>query len=175
MLETARLRLVPVTVELARAELADRPRFAAALNATVPAEWPTEMLAGALPFFLQRLEAAPKQAGWWTWYGLLDGEGAAAPVLVASAGFLGPPREGAVELGYSVLPAFQGRGYATEMARALVGWAFAQAGVRRIVADVLPDNTPSVRLLRTLGFTEVGAGAEPGYVRYALLSPAPGG
>jgi len=39
------MRLVPASVALARAELADRAEFARLLSAVVPDEWPPEILA----------------------------------------------------------------------------------------------------------------------------------
>lgn len=165
-IKTARMTLVPATAALARAEIEDRPAFAALLGAAVPDAWPPETLADALAFFLQQLEAAPEQVGWITWYGVADGAGGEPPVLVASGGFFGPPQEGGVEIGYAVLPEFQRKGYGAEMAGALTEWALAQAGVRRVVANVASDNTPSVRLLRRLGFSEAGASEEPGHVRF---------
>ena len=123
VIETARLKLVPATVALARAELGDRGEFARLLSASVPDNWPPETLADALPLFLSWLEAMPERVGWFGWYALVRGDGLVAQVLVASGGFMGPPLDGTVEIGYSVLPQFQGRGYATELVGGLVRWA----------------------------------------------------
>ncbi len=166
MLTTARMRLVPRTAELTRAEIADRPAFTALLDSTVPANWPPDLLVDALPWFLQQLEAAPDQVGWLDWYGLVRGIGGQPDVLVASGGFLGPPQDGTVEVGYSVLPQFQRQGLATEMVAGLVDWALVQAGVQQVVAEAHADNTPSVRLLGRLGFVAIGAGRDPGHLRF---------
>lgn len=176
MIVTARMRLLPATATLARAELTDRAEFARLLSATVPAEWPPEMLADALPLFLEWIEAAPDQAGWYVWYAMTRAPREALDMLadnigdtlIASAGFKGPPQDGTVEIGYSVLPQFQGQGYATEMVRALIDWAFAQPGVVRIVAETTEDNTPSVRLLHRLGFVRTEPAVEPGHIRFLL-------
>jgi RimJ/RimL family protein N-acetyltransferase len=164
MLLTPRMRLIPATTELVRAEIADRPVFATLLDATIPVNWPPEMLADALPWFLQQLEADPGRVGWMGWYAVLSEDSPDAPILVASGGFLGPPQAGTVEVGYSVLPQFQGQGFATEMVAALVDWALAQPGVERVIAEVLPSNTPSVRLLRRIGFADAGAGKQPEHI-----------
>jgi len=174
-LRTARLTLVPATAALARAETEDRPAFAALLGADVPNAWPPETLADALPFLLQQLEAGPDRIGWITWYGVANPDGGQSLTLVASGGFFGPPQEGSVEnsveIGYSVLPEFQRRGYATEMVMGLTEWALAQPSVRRVVANVASDNTPSLRLLRRIGFSEIGDtphGLKPdGFLGYA--------
>ena len=145
MIETARLKLVPATVALARAEIGDRGEFARLLGAAVPDNWPPETLADALPSFLTALETTPNQIGWFAWYGLVKDGGAAAAVLVASGGFKGPPGDGAVEIGYSVLPQFQGRGYAAEMVEGLLLWAMGQPGVARVVAETDWANRVSAR------------------------------
>ncbi len=150
---TARLRLTAATVALARAELSDRSEFARLLQAAVPASWPPESLADALPFLLAQLEAAPDRAGWFGWYAVTLAE---PSVLVASAGFFGPPSSGAVEIGYSVLPQFQRNGYATEMVAALVRLALAQPGVSRVLAHTEWANPASVRVLTKAGFHPAG-------------------
>ena len=180
-LHTARLELVPATAASIRTEIENPSALAALLGASVPDNWPPESLAEALPWFLQSLEAAPQHhTGWLCWYALRKGEGGELPVLVASAGFLGPPQrdaiavdtsEATVELGYEVLTQFQRQGYGTEMVGALVDWALAQGRAQRIVADVLPSNVPSVRLLHRLGFIENGmSGGEPNYIHFQRTS-----
>src|SRR5450432_3830135 len=168
-IETARLTLVPATLAHARAEIGDRAGFARLLHATVPQNWPPESSADALPLFLEWLQAAPHNAGWFGWYALARVEGGGSPVLVGSGGFLGPPQDGQVAMGYSVLPQFQAMGYATEMAHALVQWAGRQAGVSRIVAETEWANPASVRVLAKLGFAHNGSGSEPGGMLFELL------
>ena len=172
MVETARLKLMPATVALARAEIGDRDEFARLLGASVPDNWPPETLADALPLFLGWLEAAPDRVGWFGWYALAVGGGSAAPVLVAGGGFKGPPQEGSAEIGYSVLPQFQGRGYATEIVVGLVRWALGQPGVARVVAETEWANPASVRVLTKAGFVPGGPSTEPGGERFEFLGGA---
>jgi ribosomal-protein-alanine N-acetyltransferase len=58
-----------------------------------------------------------------------------------------------VELGYTVARAAWGRGYATEVGRALVEHAFTALRVSRVVAQVEPANAASRRVLEKLGMT----------------------
>ncbi len=176
MILTSRMRLLPATVTLARAELTDREEFGRLLSASVPDEWPPEILADALPLFLEWIEAAPDRAGWYVWYAVMRAPREALDlladntddILMASGGFKGPPEDGTVEIGYSVLPRFQGQGYAAEMVRALIDWAFAQPGVQRIIAETTEENTASVRMLRRLGFTRTEPAVEPGHIRFVV-------
>lgn len=46
---------------------------------------------------------------------------------------------------------YWGRGYAVEAARALIGFAFSDLGVRRIQAETLSENRPALSLARRLG------------------------
>jgi ribosomal-protein-alanine N-acetyltransferase len=171
-LRTPRMRLVASNVELVRAELFDRDGFARALAADVPADWPPDEAADAVPWFLERLEeAGPAGQGWYGFYGVaLD---AAAPVLVGGGGTIGPPQDGSVEIGYSVLPAFQRRGYALEMMTAILGWIATDPRVRAITAETDADNAASRGLLSRLGFTETGPGREPGSLHYERPVPEP--
>jgi RimJ/RimL family protein N-acetyltransferase len=58
-----------------------------------------------------------------------------------------------VELGYTVARTAWGRGYATELGRALVEHAFTALGVPRVVAQVEPANAASRHVLEKLGMT----------------------
>jgi [ribosomal protein S5]-alanine N-acetyltransferase len=170
VIATTRLKLIPANVALARAEIADRAEFARLLGASVPANWPPETLADALPLFLAWLEAAPDRVGWFGWYALAVGDGTDAPVLAASVGFKGPPQHGKAEIGYSVLPQFQGQGLATEMVCGLVRWALNQPGVTGVVAETEWANPASVGVLKKSGFVLAGSPTVPGGARFELPS-----
>jgi RimJ/RimL family protein N-acetyltransferase len=47
------------------------------------------------------------------------------------------------EVGYHIVPSEQGRGYATEGARASVAWVFANTPFEVVCSIVSPDNAPS--------------------------------
>jgi [ribosomal protein S5]-alanine N-acetyltransferase len=59
-------------------------------------------------------------------------------------------------LGYIFNPAFQGKGYATEAARAVIAYAFKEMGVHRIVGHCSPDNTASWKVLEKCGMKKEG-------------------
>lgn len=76
-------------------------------------------------------------------------------VIIGSAGFTGPPNDGAVEIGYSVAPVFRGQGFAREAAACLVAQAFTDVRVERVRAHTLAVENASVSILRRLGFAFV--------------------
>ena len=59
-------------------------------------------------------------------------------------------------LGYSVDATREGRGYATEGARAVVRYAFDELNLHRVEASYRPTNERSGRVLRKLGFVVEG-------------------
>lgn len=63
---------------------------------------------------------------------------------------------GTVELGYGINPSYWNRGYATEMARAMVAWARGRPDVDHIVSECLTDNIGSIRVLEKAGFHRTG-------------------
>ena len=76
-------------------------------------------------------------------------------------GFTGPPNDtGVVEIAYSIAPAYQGKGYATEAARALIEIARAEPAVRLICAHTLAERNASSRVLEKCGLRKVGEAME---------------
>jgi RimJ/RimL family protein N-acetyltransferase len=67
-----------------------------------------------------------------------------------------PDDPGRGEIGYLLAPDARGRGAATRAMRLLVGWAFAELGMRRVQALVHPDNPASAAVLERLGFEREG-------------------
>ena len=167
-LQTARLTLVAGTLELARAETHDRRELAALLGVPSPNNWPPPLNdENSLAWFLRRLEEDPTIVGWATWYFLRGGSEDQLPILIGNGGFFGRPgADGTVEIGYSILPAHQRRGYAPEAVAALVNWAFTTPAVRRITAHTLPELRPSIRVLEKCGFRLLGPGAEEGTIQF---------
>jgi RimJ/RimL family protein N-acetyltransferase len=58
------------------------------------------------------------------------------------------------EIGWTLHPDFQGRGYAAEAARAVLELAFRRIRLHRVVAELDPRNDGSVGLCRRLGMRE---------------------
>ena len=66
--------------------------------------------------------------------------------------FYQEPMTGQAMIGYSMLPAFRGRGFATRAAQLVTLWAFAETDIARIIAGALPTNVASHRVLEKAGF-----------------------
>jgi RimJ/RimL family protein N-acetyltransferase len=66
------------------------------------------------------------------------------------------PETGQAMIGYSLMPAWRGQGYATRAARLVSAWAFEQVGIARLIAGTAPDNVGSQRVLERAGFRREG-------------------
>ena len=167
------MELIPATAELLRLEDSNPLALATPLNAAIPSEWPPEEVRGVLGFFADRMDAGVTGDGWGIYYWIARNGSDAPAVLVGSGGFMSRPNGSQVELGYGTLTKFQGRGYAAEAVSALTQWALSQPEVSVVVADALPENAASVRVLQKAGFTEAGPGMEEGTQRFeCAVSPA---
>ncbi len=160
---TSRLALVPATATHLQAEVVGRAALGAALNADVPPSWPPELYdEDAVRYFLSRVLEHPEQPGWGSHYVVRRPTALEMPLLIGTGGFKGAPDDaGSIEVGYSVLPEQQRRGYATEALRGWVEWAFASPSVQTIVAHTLPHLTASIRVLEKAGFCYAGKGNDP--------------
>ncbi len=168
-LHTARLDLVAGTLALAEAELRDIAEFAAALGCVVPPSWPPgEYDRAAIEYLRDRMrEGGDVCAGWYSWYAIER----VSRTVVGAGGYYGPPTDGEVEVGYSVIPEAQRRGIATEMTRALVAHAFEQPLVRSVRAHTFDSNPASIRVLERCGFARIGPGEAPETVRFRVGRP----
>jgi GNAT superfamily N-acetyltransferase len=75
-------------------------------------------------------------------------------LTIGDALFHGPPDgRGTVDIGYGLVPAARGHGYATMAVVAMLAWAFRQLGVARATANTTDDNAGSVGVMERAGMT----------------------
>jgi ribosomal-protein-alanine N-acetyltransferase len=155
---TERIELRPLPSLAAAALPDDRAEASRIIGAALPTEWPQIDLLDVLPV---QAAASPGMECFGVWVMIERDSG----TVVGDIGFFGPPDDGGVvEVGYSVIPDRRRRGYATEAARAIVGWALSQPGVDVVVASCGSGNGPSIRMLERLGFQR--SGSADGQIRW---------
>jgi ribosomal-protein-alanine N-acetyltransferase len=143
-LQTKSLRLVPLT----------REEVCAMVEAASPSE-----KAGLSADWLARLHASTSADPWTHGFSLVHRD---SDIVVGKGGFKGPPTvDGVVEIAYGVAPDYQGKGYATEAAQALVAYAFSSGQVRVVRAHTLPESNASKRVLAKSGFRRIGEVIDP--------------
>jgi RimJ/RimL family protein N-acetyltransferase len=95
----------------------------------------------------------------WTGYLAVD---RSQDIIIGTCAFTSPPdAEGIVEIAYFTFPPFEGQGYATAMAAALVQLAEGGTAIRKVRAHTLPERNASTRVLQKLGFDRIGEAVDP--------------
>jgi len=111
------------------------------------------------PDWLARVKASTSADPWTHGFAVVQrGSGTVGGMCA----YKGPPGQaGAVEIAYGISPEYQGRGYATEVARALGAFAFASSQVRLVCAHTRPEKNASTRVLTKCGFKWIGEVMDP--------------
>ena len=108
MIETARLKLIPCELKHFEAILQDQGQLEQLLGVTVLDNWfdfPGVASIEAIRFSYDYLKANPDARGWWTYFFIHVKDNS----LVGIGGYKGQADEaGMVEIGYAIIPAYQG-------------------------------------------------------------------
>lgn len=99
---------------------------------------------------LERALAAWRADGFGTWIATTHDDDFAGIGLLFRSRI---ERESGIELGYAFLPAFWGRGLATEMSRGLIEIAFTGLDLPYVLAVTALDHVKSRRVMEKLGMT----------------------
>lgn len=113
---------------------------------------------GALQYSFEALESARIWHPWLPYLFVFRPD----QMLVGFGGFKGvPDAERMVEIGYSIAPAYQGRGFATCAAGQLIEIAWASGMVDGVCAHTLAGGDGSVRVLEKCGMAKVAEVLDP--------------
>jgi [ribosomal protein S5]-alanine N-acetyltransferase len=155
MLETPRLTLIPLSLEQVRLHIAGGTLLEDVMGVRPGHREVTEPLLSIIRnFTIPSLQKPARPFLYETLWIALDRE---LNQFVADTKFKGAPDdEQSLEIGYGTYPAFQGRGYMTEIVGGMVGWALAQPGVQRVIAETALDNTASQHVLLNNHFVPFG-------------------
>jgi ribosomal-protein-alanine N-acetyltransferase len=159
-IETAHLQLLPYSPEHLLALIEGEERFEERFGLPA-AEGLREFFVSdeVSPAWLAGLRTAVAPDPWVHGFAVVHRE---AGSVIGGAGFKGPPdAEGMVEIAYGIVPTFQGRGYATEAAQALVTYACDDGRVRLVRAHTAPTPNASTRVLTKCGFRFFGEVVDP--------------
>jgi [ribosomal protein S5]-alanine N-acetyltransferase len=133
-LQTERLKLIPCTEQFVSSMMDEYD------------------LGPYIQMYLEKLKSDPALLGWGVWF-VVEKE---TNQVIGDIGFKGKPNaENTVEVGYGIKSSKQNKGYATEAVSKIIQWAFSFENVKKVIAECLVDNYPSIRVLEKLNMKKV--------------------
>jgi RimJ/RimL family protein N-acetyltransferase len=156
-IQTERLILAPHLPRHLRALLQGPAEFENVAGLRV-ADGICEQMLEASEDFKARVQAAKAGDPWLFGFAVIH---RIENVLIGTGGFPGPPSDGVAEIAYGIAPNYQGKGYATEVASALIDFASRDSRVRTLRAHTLAESNASTRVLEKCGFKKVGDSIDP--------------
>jgi RimJ/RimL family protein N-acetyltransferase len=146
-IQTSNLLLAPHLPRHLRALLGGPAEFENVAGLRV-ADGIYEQMLEASADFKERVQTAKQSDPWQFGFAVIH---KIDNVLIGTGGFPGPPDlEGVAEIAYGIAPAYQGRGYATEVATALCEFAVRDSRVKKICAHTLAEPSASTRVLENV-------------------------
>jgi [ribosomal protein S5]-alanine N-acetyltransferase len=113
---------------------------------------------GALEYILNQMKGSQLWHPWLPYLFIFRPERA----VVGLGGFKSvPDPQRTVEIGYSVAPSYQNKGFATSAARQLIEIAFESKQVDRVCAHTLAAPNASTRVLEKCGMSKVSEAVDP--------------
>jgi len=159
-IQTLRLRLLPGSSALFFALVEGAAQFEKLVGFRAAAGLRDFAVSGEVsPEWIDKVRTGPDSDPWLHGFCVLHVDSAS---IIGNCGFKGPPdAAGMVEIAYGVVPAFEGQGFATEVAEALVAYASADERVRLIRAHTFAATNASTRVLTKCGFEYAGDVMDP--------------
>lgn len=102
----------------------------------------------------QRYEREHGHSMWWI--GPRDSAEGGATENIGLCGFQPVPDGSHFEIGWWLRPAYWGNGYATEAARQVLDWVWAETDHARVVAHTVEANVGSWKIMERLGMSRLG-------------------
>lgn len=151
-LDTNRLTLIPITLEIAKSLIKGNSEVIENLGIECDKKWPTEDTMDILPIIKTSLEESRIPTGFETWM-IVD---KSSEKIIGDIGFHGKPnKNGEVEVGFGLVEHERGKGVGFEALNCIMNWLNSQDSVSLIKAECLIDNKPSAKILEKARFKEV--------------------
>jgi [ribosomal protein S5]-alanine N-acetyltransferase len=145
---TKRLLLIPCSLNMAISLVLHRDELHERSPIHLPENWPSPILKGMIPLYIEELEADREEKKLIIWLAIDFKE----KTVVGDYCFRGNPKKiGTTEIGFNILPQYRRKGYGYEGAQALMDWMFYQHNVVCVEAECHVNNKGCIRILEKLG------------------------
>jgi ribosomal-protein-alanine N-acetyltransferase len=174
MVETERLRIVPLNARMLRAYIYGNRKLESELNMLRPfRKMKYAVRCRAEYLILPRVSKSPGDHYLFHSFWLVIDKN--TRLLVAELGFKGiPNKSGEVEIGYGTFFGFRRKGYMTEAVSGMIAWAGSRSDIRCILAEADEKNLASLRVLEKNGFRPIGQKGQMTWWRKELSTHSTG-
>lgn len=150
MIETPRLQIIPCDDTIFDAIKMGNNILSVVLGVNVPKKWTD--IRDTFSHAAKQWKAEPALHAWWLHLIIFKEQN----LLIGTCGFKGAPsEEGEVEIAYEIREEQREIGIGTEVAEALVKYAFADSRVKKIIATTYPIENASGAVLQKVGFQKI--------------------
>jgi ribosomal-protein-alanine N-acetyltransferase len=165
---TPRLTLIAITPEMLLSEKNRDGRLGELIQCVIPANWPhKDWEPHVFDFLLKQLAEHPEEIGWPRYVSFAPPGERRTLIGTVGAGTKAG-RQAECEIGWGILPSYEGRGVATEAARALIDYLRGDERIESLIAHTFPSIPGSIRVMEKCGMVFDGEGEEAGTIRYRL-------
>lgn len=149
---TARLILIPFTIQICSNLLNDDYNDLEILNLKKGKSWPDNDVIETLPKIINNLSKVESPTGYESWM-IIKKE---TLEIIGDLGFKGfNYKDKNIDIGYGVIKEERRKGYAEEAVKEIIKWAFSNEIVKEITANCLTKNSNSINLLTKFNFIEL--------------------
>ncbi len=150
-IDTENFTLLACTQDILEAAIHGNVELSEKIKVDVPNDW-TKFGERALPFSLEKIKSSETEKDWWSYLPILKSENK----LIGLCGYKGSPDErGMVEIGYEIKSDYNNKGFATEIAQALIKDAFKNEKITYVQAQTLGGDNASTQVLLKCSFVKV--------------------
>jgi len=149
LIETKRLRLVPLRHEDLQRAVRNKSRMADAIGLKCGVGLMDERMRSVYGIKAGKMTRDPENWLLYTYWQIVIRE---SGEIAGEVGLKGPPQNGKAEIGYGLEPEYRGNGYMAEAVRAFTAWALEDGrGIKTVIAQTDSCNEASRRVLERAG------------------------
>jgi [ribosomal protein S5]-alanine N-acetyltransferase len=145
---TDRLLLIPCSLDLAKSLILFRKELEERSPIDIPDNWPSDLLIGLLPLYIEKLERDQSEFGWGIWLVIdLIEKRMIGDILVDGK----PDLNGSVRLSCNILENNSDYSLAYEGLEAMIEWMMMQKNVKKIMMECSVQHEQQIKLYDKLG------------------------